>query len=351
MNVQRPVSRAPTLDFFQRAVIVLLLALTPILVWFLFDVVLIAVGAILVAILLHLIAEPFARLGRLPQGVALLAAGLIVAGALGGAAYLFGTQIGAEMKDVLQRAGAAWFAIVTRLNGSETGRLVLAHIQGGNGFSIPGFIGGLFSISVNFLEAVVVTVIAGFYLAAQPKLYRKGLSKLFPRRWRAAADETIGHVGDALRLWLIGELVEMALIGLLTAAAVWLIGLPSPLALGIIAGLAEFVPYLGPIVAAIPALLVASTKGSDALLWTALAYLLIHQIEGNLVAPLIQRRMVFIPPAVTLLGIVTVLFVFGAAAVIFAAPIVVIIAIAVEKLYMRDGLGEPVALPGEKPRA
>jgi hypothetical protein len=124
---------------------------------------------------------------------------------------------------------------------------------------------------------------------------------------------------------------------------VWLIGLPSPLALSVIAGVAEFVPYLGPILAAIPALLVATTQGIGPLLWTGFAYILIHQAKGNLIAPLIQRHMIFIPPAVMLLGIVTVLFVFGIA----AAALAVIIFVAIEKLYLRDSLGEKVSLPGE----
>jgi predicted PurR-regulated permease PerM len=82
----------------------------------------------------------------------------------------------------------------------------------------------------------------------------------------------------------------MLLIGGLCTAAVWFIGLPSPLALGVIAGLAEFVPYLGPLIAAVPAILVASTQGLNAVLWTVVGYLVIHQIEGNLVVPLIQRH-------------------------------------------------------------
>jgi predicted PurR-regulated permease PerM len=123
--------------------------------------------------------------------------------------------------------------------------------------------------------------------------------------------------------------------------------LPSPLALGVIAGLAEFVPYVGPIVAAIPAILVATTQGPSAVLWTAIAYLMIHQIEGNLVAPLIQRQLIFIPPAVMLFAIITVLFVFGDFSVIFAGPIAVIIFVAVNKLYVRDRLHENTVLPGE----
>ncbi len=336
-----------TAEFVKRTFIVLIAALIPVLIWFMFDVILIVIGAILIAVLLRIVADPFVRWGRLPQGIALLLSGIIIVGVVAGAAYLFGTQINAEFTDVYHRASAASVAILTQLQGSETGKLLLAHLEGGGGFSIPGLLSNVFSISVSFLEALVVTVIAGFYLAAQPGLYLDGLDKLFPREWRANVNETIADIGQGLRLWLIGELIQMALIGVLSATAVWLIGLPSPLALGVIAGFAEFVPYLGPIIAAVPALLVATTKGGHALLWTAVSYLLIHQIEGNLVVPLIQRRMVYIPPAVMLVGVVTILFIFGGVSVIFAGPIAVIVFVAVKKLYVRDSLGEETDLPGE----
>jgi predicted PurR-regulated permease PerM len=105
---------------------------------------------------------------------------------------------------------------------------------------------------------------------------------------------------------------------------------------------------LGPIIASIPALLVAATNGLDAALWTAAAYVLIHQLDSELVSPMIQRKMVYIPPAVMLLGIVAISSGFGTAALVFAAPIVVIIFVVVNKLYLRETLGEPVSLPGEK---
>jgi predicted PurR-regulated permease PerM len=120
------------------------------------------------------------------------------------------------------------------------------------------------------------------------------------------------------------------------------------LALGVIAGVAEFIPYVGPILAAIPAVLVATTKGFDAVLWTIIAYIIIHQVEGNLLAPIIQRHMVLIPPAVGLLGIVAIGFAFGTVAVIFAAPIAVILFVLVKKLYIRDTLGEKTSIPGEE---
>jgi predicted PurR-regulated permease PerM len=140
----------------------------------------------------------------------------------------------------------------------------------------------------------------------------------------------------------------MLVIGIVSAFAVWQIGLQSPVALGVIAGMAEFIPYVGPIIASVPAVLVAATNGLDAVLWTVLAYLLIHQLEGEVLAPLIQRRMVYIPPAVMLLGIVTISSAFGVSAIIFAALIVVILFVAINKLYLREILGEPVSLPGEQ---
>src|SRR6202034_2229887 len=138
--------------------------------------------------------------------------------------------------------------------------------------------------------------------AAQPDLYRRGLIWLFPPASHARAAEIVDGIGEALRLWLVGQLAEMVLIGALTMVAMWIIGVPSSLALGLIACIGEFIPYLGPLLAAIPAILVALTKSPQAALWTALAFVIIHQIEGQIISPLIQRHMVSIPPAVMLLG-------------------------------------------------
>jgi predicted PurR-regulated permease PerM len=183
------------------------------------------------------------------------------------------------------------------------------------------------------------------YLAAEPALYRAGLVRLFPPAQEEWANDLIVTVSLALRYWLLGQFVQMAIIGSLTTLAVWLIGLPSPLALGAIATLTEFVPYLGPILAAIPALLVAVTGGLDQVVWTLLVYILIHQVEGNLIMPQIQKRMVYIPPAVMLLGIAGMGVLAGMLGFVFAAPIVVAIFVIVQKAYVRDTLKEDIIFP------
>jgi predicted PurR-regulated permease PerM len=332
-----------TFDFFKRVLIVIGVAVTPVLIWYLFGVVLMAFGAIILAMLLCLGAEPIEHWLRLPQWAALILSGLLIFVVIAGTAYLFGTQISGEFQDVMQRTTAASADIEKSLQGTAAGRFLLQHMWNGN-LSLSDVLPGLVRTSTTFVEAVIIMIICGAYLAAQPRLYRKGVIWLFPPRHHARAAEIYDGIGEALRLWLLGQLLEMLVIGLLSTFVVWLIGVPSPLALGLIAGIGEFIPYLGPILAGIPAVLVALTKSPETALWTLLAYLVIHQIEGNMVAPLIQRRMVAIPPAVMVLGIVAITYLFGAVAVIFAAPIAVVIFAAVNLIYVRDTLHEKTAL-------
>jgi predicted PurR-regulated permease PerM len=338
--------RMSTAEFCGRVAIVIGVALVPLLIYFLFDVILMSIGATLIAILLQLVARPFKKWMNWPKSIALFVSGLIVAILVAGIIYLFGLRIGTELQDVLNRVNSAQTSIVGSLQRSDIGKMILSHMQAGN-LSVTDILTQVFKLSSNFIEGLVVTVISGMYLAAQPALYREGLIKLFPQRWRREANETLHDVAAALELWLIGQLIQMLIIGLLSTLAVWAIGLPSPLALGLIAGGAEFVPYLGPIAAAIPALLVATTVSTPAVLWTLVAYILIHQTEGNLILPLIQRHMVFIPPAVILLGIVAITSLFGFVAILFAAPIAIVLFVLVKKLYVRDRLGEQTPIPGE----
>jgi predicted PurR-regulated permease PerM len=338
-----------TMEFVKRAFIVLAIALVPVLVWYLFDVILITIGAFLISQLLRMGAEPFKRWLKLPQSISLTLSGLLILAILAGVGYLFGTRMAGELQDVMQRAASGQNSIVNAIQGSQLGKLMLEHIQSG-GISAEA-LPRVFTVSASFLAGVVVMVIAGVFFAAQPDLYREGLIQIFPPRWHANAEETTEDIAKALRLWLVGQLIQMVIIGVLSTLAVWLIGLPSPLALGLIAGIAEFIPYLGPIIAAIPAVLVAATGGFHMVIWTVVAYILIHQAEGHLIMPSIQRYLIYIPPAVILIGIAAIGSLFGALAITLASPIAVILFVLAKKLYIRDTLGEQTVMPGETPGA
>lgn len=141
-----------------------------------------------------------------------------------------------------------------------------------------------------------LVLMGAVFFALNPDVYRRGTLKLVPERYRDRVDEAMGKSADGLRLWLFGQLISMALIGSLVALGTWALGLPAPLALGIIAGIAEFVPMLGPILGAIPAVLLATTEGMNTVPWTILLFVIIQQVESNIVMPQVQREMIRIPP-------------------------------------------------------
>ncbi len=311
-----------------------------------FEVFVLVFGAVLVAVLLTVIARPLKKRLSLRHWAALSLAGLSILGVAGTTGYLFGTRLALDIQDVVARMEAAQHSIRVQLESSPLGNLMLSHL-GANGIPVTHIIASLFSISTSVAAGVVVSVIAGVYLAAHPSMYLSGFLTLFPRERRADAEETVKDLGNALCLWLEGQFISMVLIGLLSAFVTWTIGLPSPVALGLIAGVTEFIPYVGPILAAIPAVLVAATQGTDPIYWTLAAYLGIHTLEGNFIAPLIQRQMVYIPPAVMVLGIAGIGFIFGTVAIIFAAPMTVVMFVLIKKLYVRDVLHEPTHIPGE----
>ncbi len=330
-------------ELLKRTLLVVSVAAIPVLVWYLFDLILIAFGAIILAMLLRLGAQPIIRLLSISEPIALLISGLLILAVIIGWVFFFGARLAGEMQDVVQRASSASAAIEASLRGSTLGNFLINHIAFAK-FSFTEVLSGLLKISSSFLEATIIMVIGGVYLAVQPNLYRHGLIFLFPPRSHVRTAEILDGIGEALRLWLLGQLVEMILIGALSTSAVWMIGVPSPFALGLIAAIGEFIPYLGPILAAIPAILVAGTRSPETALWTLLAYLIIHQVEGQIITPLIQRHMLSIPPAVMLLGIVAITYMFGMIAVVFAAPILVVIFAAVNLLYVRNTLGETTDL-------
>jgi predicted PurR-regulated permease PerM len=168
-----------------------------------------------------------------------------------------------------------------------------------------------------------LVLMGAVFLALNPGVYRRGALKLVPERYRDRVDEAMDKSADGLRLWLFGQLISMALIGGLVTLGTWALGLPAPLALGIIAGLAAFVPMLGAVAGAIPAVLLATTEGMNMALWTILLFVIIQQVESNIVMPQVQREMIRIPPALFLFSVLAFGILFGMFGVLLAGPLTV----------------------------
>jgi predicted PurR-regulated permease PerM len=210
--------------------------------------------------------------------------------------------------------------------------------------------GLFFSGVAGALGNVVIVLFVGIYFALQPFLYIDGLVTLVPPRHRQRAREVLDEAGLSLSHWLFGKVVSMVVVAVVTAAGLAALGVPLALILGIIAGLLDFIPYLGPLMAGVPAVLIALSVSPDLALYTAALMVGIQLAEGYLLEPLITRRMVALPPALTIVMQVLLGAVFGLAGVALATPLTVVLVVVVSMLYVQDVLGDPVRTPSEMSR-
>ena len=188
----------------------------------------------------------------------------------------------------------------------------------------------------------VVTFFASIYLAAQPELYRQMCLELLPLAYRDRANTVFECTKSILRRWLAGQFVVMVVIGILSGIGLWLLGIEAAFALGLVGGLLAFIPYAGPILAGIPAVLVALTQGPRQAGLVILMYIGVHFVEGNFITPLVQAEVTALPPVLALLATIGVTILFGPAAVLLAAPLTLFAMVVIKVLWI-----EQVLTPGK----
>ena len=186
---------------------------------------------------------------------------------------------------------------------------------------LAGSVFGVLGSAVGLFGTLAVVVIAGIYLAASPRTYANGMLRLVARAHRNHARDLLVAGGEALWAWSAGQALDMLVVGLLSGLGLWLLGVPLALALGVLAGLFNFVPYIGALVGAVPAILIAFSQGVPTGLETMALYAVIQGFEGNVMAPLIQNRAVHLPPGLTVLSQTAFGAILGVPGLIFATPI------------------------------
>lgn len=317
--------------------------------WQVRSVLVLAFGSILFAVILHSSREVLERKLHLSPRFSLGVAILLIVGVVVGAVALFGAQVAGQAKAISQALPAALDqakAFAANLGAGPWVEQWTSQFSKGSGIS--GNIGGILMSVGDGLTNLIILLFGGIFLASKPHLYRTGLIKLVPPTSRSHAATALDDCQTALRLWLRGRLLAMALVGLLTFGGLSLIGVPSALALSLLAVLLEFVPFFGPILAAIPAILLALLGSpTDALLVAGL-FLVIQQLEGNLITPIIQEHAVELPPALLLFALLGFGLLFGLLGVVLAEPLTVAIFVLVKRLYVREALGTNTPMPGEE---
>jgi predicted PurR-regulated permease PerM len=200
------------------------------------------------------------------------------------------------------------------------------------------------STTFGAIAGLLLVIFIAVYIAIAPDVYRKGVLHLVPHHSRARAEEVLSCVGDTLRQWLMARVIAMILVGIITGTGLALLQVRGAAALGLFAGLMEFVPFFGPIVSAIPGIGIALVDSPEKALWVAAFYVLVQQIESNLITPLLLKSRLDIPPVLTLLAVSALGLVFGVIGMLVAEPMLAAALVATKMLYVRDVVGDDVKI-------
>jgi predicted PurR-regulated permease PerM len=205
------------------------------------------------------------------------------------------------------------------------------------------------SSTVEVLAGLLLITFVAIYYGVDPGVYRRGLLHLVPHPSRARADEVLTAIGLSLRRWLGTQLIAMLIIGSMVSIALALLGVEAALSLGIIAGVLEFIPTVGPILSAMPAIAMGFLVSPQKALAVAVVFTLVQMVEGHLLIPMLMKRGMNLPPLLTILGQAVMAVVFGFLGLLVAVPLLAMVLTTVKMLYVNDVMGDGVGTGASVP--
>jgi predicted PurR-regulated permease PerM len=297
------------------------------LAWRLAGVLLLGFAALLVAITLLAIGDGLKRIAPpLPRRLAVAIAGVLVIGGLAGIIAFYGWRIADQYEVIFAKAAAGWRAALAYVQAHEWSRSLMQKTDGVRLSDAADWAAPAVKSAVGAVGAVlaygVIILVCGVFLAWEPQRYRDECLSLVPERRRAAVADYFDRTSSILRRWLVSRLIVMVAIGAMSSVGLLLLGIPAAITLGLTGAVLTFIPYLGPILAAAPAVLVAFTASPLLALLTGLMFWAVHFIEGTFITPLVQDHEVSLSPVLTILGTLALAVLLGAPGVVLASPLI-----------------------------
>lgn len=249
------------------------------------------------------------------------------------------STVGRELPQAAQQVGEWMQAQVRAISGrvGEPGADVEERIRTLFAEQVGTLLGGALPIinsALGALAGALVVLVVGIYTAARPDLYRNGLLRLVPPAHRDRVAEALDRSEYSLRRWMVGTLINMVVVSLLVFVGLLVLNVPAAIALAVIAGVFEFIPIVGPIMASVPAIAVALTVSPTTALWVALLYVVVQQLEGNLIMPVVMRGAARLPPALTVIFQSLMAVIFGFLGLLLAVPVLAVLIVLVRSLYV-----------------
>jgi predicted PurR-regulated permease PerM len=219
------------------------------------------------------------------------------------------------------------------LGGSRIGAAVSKHAP-----ALTNFAFGFLQSTLVVAAGLVMVVFLALYIAADPHIYRRGFLMLVPIARRERFGSLLTALAFTLRTWFATQLIAMLVIGVVTTIVLALLGVRAALPLGVIAGIFEFVPNIGPLLSAIPAILMAFVDSPQKAMLVVGVYWAIQFLENNLLIPYLMKEQLNIPPAMTLLAQVLMAYVFGFLGLFVAIPLLASAIVTVRTFWVEDDL-------------
>jgi len=336
-----PQERTQSEHSFQRKVWIAtgIIALVVILLWILkatFNVLLLILAGALIALYFHGLSGLLHRKLHLPLKWSLLTAIIGSFILLGLFFWLAGARISEQVQQLSQTLPSTIETAKQQLNQSPIGQQILQRASSGESMKkAASTLSTFFSSTFGVLGDLYVIIFLSLFFIAAPKAYINGFLKLLPAQSKERAKQVTQKVGTTLTKWLKGQLLAMLIVAVLTGIGLTIIGMPMALVLALIAGILNFIPNFGPLIALIPAVLVGLMQGPTTALLVAGLYILVQVLESNVITPQIQKRLIEIPPALIILAQLFMGVLTGGWGLVLATPLLTILVVVVGELWVK----------------
>ena len=300
-------------------------------------------AGVLLATALRGLAGYVGRYGRVPARWSFAATICLLVAMIAGTASLLAGRVVNQIHQLADTIPKSLAHIETVLNHSRLGREVVQVTSAAFSSEKAGTHATTYAAGAG--EAVTdafVIVAIGLFIGISPEPYRRGVFLLVPEKHRRRFETLLDEAGRAVQSWLLGQLVPMVALGVATLIGLSILNIPLAFTLSLITALLLFIPYVGAILAFVPSVLVALSQGLTAALSVSAVYIGVHMLEGYVITPLIQRRAVRLPPALTLSSQLLMWKLAGVMGVLIATPMAAAALVIVQRLRsLPDSPDEP----------
>jgi predicted PurR-regulated permease PerM len=314
--------------------------------WFAYEVMLLFLAAVLIAIFFSTLADWIGQAVHIRRSVALGLTLLGLVTVIGLTGWLVGSQLSNQATQLTQDVPKAIANLDAHLRQYSWGNAVISRLQNPSGAitqtsNVLEKAQAAFAFSLKGVLYLLVVLIGGFYLACQPDVYIDGFLKLVSNAKRQRARLLLDDITYQLRRWLFGQLISMTIMGVLTWLGLFLLGIPAAGVLGVLAGLMDLIPVAGTFISGVVACIIAFVKSPVYALYVACLFGALHLLELQVTVPQVQRHAARMPPALTIFATLLFYVLFGYLGALLAVPLLALALIATKSLYIENVIKHP----------